>query len=168
MNIFVTHPDPTVSAQNLDDLRVNKMILESASLMANAMAYHGAPIAALPVNAAGQPYRTVGWQQHPCCLWVKQSKSNYLWLSEHLSELIAEKHRRTGRAHSMVQNHPRLILGMNFIPPGPCTDFVNCTPYKMIPDVIQAYRMTMIDKWKADIRAPKWTGTECPSWARQP
>ena len=36
MNIFVTDKDPVVAAQNLCDKHINKMIVESAQMLANA------------------------------------------------------------------------------------------------------------------------------------
>lgn len=163
MNIFVTDPDPIKSAINLDALRVNKMIIESAALLANAMAHYGAKVQDLPIAiSTGQPYKTTAWQNHPCCLWVKASKSNYLWLLSHMHALIDVKQIHTGVLHSAYANIPRLHRGANLIPDGPLTEFVNCTPYKSMGDVIMAYKITLSEKWRNDKRPPKWLHK--PDW----
>lgn len=165
MNIFSTDASPVISALNLDDVRVNKMILESAALLANAMAHHGAPESALPIaKTSGKPFKTKAWQNHPSCLWVKQSNENYKWLLVHTATLIAEMEYRKGTVHSMRDNLKRLQDGFDYIPPGPLTPFSNCTPYKTVSDSIEAYRLCMVYKWEHDGKVPKWTKREPPSW----
>ena len=165
MNIFSTDTSPVVSARNLDDIRVNKMILESAALLANAMSFHGAPRDALPIaKTSGQPFKTTAWQNHPSCLWTKQSSGNYEWLLVHAISLMEEMFERKGTIHSMKNNLQRLQDGAKFITPGPLTPFVNCTPYKSISDSIEAYRLCMVYKWEHDGKEPKWTNVGKPSW----
>lgn len=163
MNIFVTDESPFVSAGNLDTLRVNKMIIESSSLLANAMAHHGAKPEELPyAMSSGKPYKTTAWQNHPCCIWTKTNKSNYLWLLSHLHALVGCYFERTGKMHYTETNYPILAAGADFIPDGPLTAFVNCTPYKSTGDVIMAYKMTMAHKWTHDFKEPEWV--QKPAW----
>lgn len=165
MNIFSTDSSPVLSAIHLDDVRVNKMILESAALLANAMAHYGAPESELPIaKTSGKPFKTKAWQNHPSCLWVKQSSENYLWLLVHLATLIAELEYRKGTIHSMRNNLKRLQDGIKYMPPGPLTPFANCTPYKSISDPIEAYRLCMVYKWEHDGKLPKWTNRNQPDW----
>jgi len=165
MNIFSTDFDPKTSAQNLDDLRVNKMIIESASLLANAIAHHGGSTADLPISKiSGNPFKTKAWQKHPSCLWVKESRSNYEWLLNHTIALINEIKGRRGTDHCMSYNIPVLTRGANFIPIGELTPFANCTPYKQIEDPVMAYKMTMIYKWEHDAKEPIWTNSNKPDW----
>lgn len=165
MNIFSTDDNPIQSAMNLDDLRVNKMILESAALLANAIAFHGGPQSSLPIaKTSGQPFRTTSWQNHPSCLWVKQSSGNYDWLFMHTIGLMEQMQMRRGTIHSMIKNVPLLQDGVKYITPGPRTPFANCTPYKSISDSIEAYRLCMVYKWEHDGRAPIWTKCERPDW----
>lgn len=165
MNIFHTDINPIVSAQNLDDTRVNKMIIESASLLANAIAFHGGGAKDLPVSKmSGQPFKTKAWQNHPSCIWVKKSRENYNWLLKHTIALIDEIKYRKNTEHSMAQNIDILIKGSSLIPEGNITDFANCTPYKQINNSIDAYKMTMIYKWEHDYKQPKWSNRDKPDW----
>lgn len=165
MNIFVTDIDPKISAINLDDSRCNKMIIESASLLANAISYYGGEPKDLPISKkSGLPFKTKAWQNHPTCLWVKQSSANYIWLFEHLKSLIDELKFRKGTIHSMVNNLLILEKGVNFLPQGSLTSFVNCTPYKQISATIDAYKITMVYKWQHDNKEPTWTKRGHPIW----
>lgn len=165
MNIFSTDIDPVISAINLDDIRCNKMIIESAALLANAISHHGGQQSDLPIaKTSGQPFKTKAWQNHPSCLWVKQNKSNYTWLYNHIVALIDEMKYRKGTTHSMTANLLILSKGVNFIPDGELTQFANCTPYKNIEDTIEAYKMTMVYKWEHDGKLPKWTKRSRPDW----
>jgi hypothetical protein len=165
MNIFHTDSSPSISAKNLDDIRVNKMIIESASLLANAIAFHGGTDNDLPIaKTSNKPFKTKAWQNHPSCLWVKQSKSNYLWLLEHTMGLIEELKFRKKTTHSMLSNINILTNGASFIPDGPLSQFANCTPYKQIGDAVMAYKMTMAYKWQHDAKLPLWTNRSQPDW----
>lgn len=164
MNIFSSDPDSTVSARNLDDLRLNKMIIESASLLANAIAAHGGSSSDLPISkTSGQPFKTKAWQNHPSCLWVKESRENYTWLLNHLIALIDELEYRTGTSHSMKNNLQVLTDGAKFLPLVNGTPFANCTPYRQI-ETITAYQLTLIYKWEHDGKLPKWTKRSPPAW----
>ena len=165
MNIFHTDNDPIVCAKNLDDVRVNKMIIESAALLANAIAFYGGSSSDLPISkTSGQPFKTKAWQNHPSCLWVKQSRSNYEWLYSHMVGLIDELKYRKDTSHSMINNLQVISNGFKFVPPGPLMPFANCTPYKQISNQIEAYRMTMAYKWEHDAKRPKWTKAAAPNW----
>jgi len=165
MNIFHTSACPVISAQNLDDIRVNKMIIESASLLANAIAYHGGTVQDLPIaKTSGQPFKTKAWQNHPSCLWVKRSRNNYTWLLNHMIALIDELHYRKGTIHSMSSNVAVLKAGIDLVPDTESTVFANCTPYKQIQDVVKAYQMTMAYKWEHDAKEPKWSKRNKPDW----
>ena len=165
MNIFSTDIDPIISALNLDDLRCNKMIIESAALLANAIAFHGGQEKDLPIaKTSGMPFKTKAWQNHPSCLWVKESRQNYEWLYAHMCALINEIKFRKNTIHSMTSNLVILNDGAQFIPTKSQTGFANCTPYKNIEDTILAYKMTLVYKWEHDGVLPKWTKRNKPDW----
>lgn len=71
MNIFVLDEDPVLAAQYHCDKHVVKMITESAQLLCGAYYYtdweHGVPYKLTHKN-------------HPCAIWTRESKSNWLWL----------------------------------------------------------------------------------------
>lgn len=165
MNIFHTDIDPVTSAKNLDDLRVNKMIIESASLLANAIAFHGGKESDLPISKISQkPFKTKAWQSHPSCIWVKQNEANYNWLLNHTIALIEEIKNRKGTSHCMINNISILTNSASFLPKGDITPFANCTPYKQIDDPLLAYRMAMVYKWEHDAKIPLWTNSTRPDW----
>jgi hypothetical protein len=167
MNIFATDRDPIKSAQALDDLRLNKMILESVQMLAVALAEHGCPTSELPKKKDGTPFSTKGWRNHPCTVWTRESRANYQWLVAHTEALIIEKFKRTGKLHSMHRNMPGLHSGEQYMPLAGPTEFTNSSMYgkNTGANIIDCYRNTMRSKWLADKRPPKWTNSQAPDWA---
>ncbi len=155
MNIFVTDPDPKVCAEALDDLRLNKMILETAQLLSTALRFH---------NTAMDVYKTTHIN-HPCSIWARENKSNYSWLFKHFIALSDEKYKRTGKVHKSTNMHLMFADGIKLLPDGEQTPFANCTPYKNM-NIFDAYKETLKTKWANDKRPPKWTGHDRPEWSR--
>jgi hypothetical protein len=152
MNIFVTDLDPEVCAQNLDDKRVIKMILESAQMLSTAMNTRG-----------GQgPYKTTH-VNHPCTVWVRASTANYYWLLNHFLTLCYEYTARYGKEHKCQVFFSKFNQSSHLMPPGPLTPFANCTPHKDM-ETIEAYRLTMKEKWAVDKRPPTWKNNSKPNW----
>lgn len=147
MNIFASNPCPIKSAQYLDDKRVVKMILESAQLLSTAINEHGGK----------GPYKNTH-KNHPCAIWARQTKNNYMWLWEHYKALCEEYTQRYNKIHK-CQNLAQLFLdNFHLIPDGPLTDFPNCTVFKEEKDVYKAYNIYLDYKWKLDKKIPKWYG----------
>jgi len=152
MNIFVTDPDPKKSAQNLDDKRVIKMILESAQLMSTA------------INLMGGfgPYKSTHIN-HPCSIWVRTSAANYYWLLDHFVALCDEYNLRYGKIHKCKSFFPVLSSGVKLMPQVDSTPWCNCTPHKDM-EVIAAYQLTMTEKWANDKRPPTWKNNLRPTF----
>ena len=155
MNIFVVDPNTWKCAQALDDLRLNKMIIETAQLLSTAMRVQG--------YANDDIYKSTHIN-HPCAIWTRESSENYKWLLLYMSDLVEERQNRTGKNHKSYQIFNTLCGGIKLMPQGPITNWPNCTPYKNI-NTCEAYRLTLKDKWVADKRPPKWTNAVKPSWA---
>jgi hypothetical protein len=153
MNIFVTDRDPVISAKNLDDKRVIKMILESAQMLSTAMTVTG---------IGGAPYKKTH-MNHPCTIWARESKQNFQWLLDHMIALCDEYEARYGKIHKTAQYKNLFRLNVNFFPDIGLTPFANCTLYKN-PDTVLAYRMTMKQKWAMDKRSPSWKNNSKPTW----
>lgn len=161
MNIFVSDPDPVISAKNLDDKRVNKMILESAQMLCTALHEHGASHLA--------KYKATH-KNHPCNIWARQTQDNYWWLFRHFKALSDEYTFRTGKTHKSYKDCSKdLVFGLNFVPVGNLTPFPNCAArqdmninYKHLSDVHEAYRLYLIDRWANDKLKPKWTKRHRP------
>lgn len=160
MNIFVSDPSPTVSAHNLDDKRVVKMILESAQMLCTALHEHGASHLA--------QYKSTH-KNHPCNVWARETRENYFWLYTHYLALCDEYTKRYGKIHKSSRLQYDLQKGISHIPVGDLTPFANCAArkdlnidYKHIVDAHQAYRLYLVDRWANDKLTPKWTTRQRP------
>ena len=155
MNIFVTDKDPAIAAQNLDDKRVVKMVLESAQLLSNAMLHF----------TGSAPYRKTHWN-HPCSVIIRENTATLDWLYQHFYYLCKEYTHRYGKIHKCegyIETFEKFTFDVktNDLP-----KFVNCcTNHKHVEDVINAYRMEMDFKWKNDKRMPTWTNRSKPVWS---
>ena len=103
MNIFVTDPDPVVSAQCLPDRHVVKMPLETCqmlSIVASASWGHG--YGHLPKKKTGTWYATAkgAFRNHPCTIWAAESIANTAWLIQHGFGLLEEYTHRYEKIHS--------------------------------------------------------------------
>jgi hypothetical protein len=155
MNIFVTDECPKLSAQALDDRRVNKMIIESLQMMAYAIAAHSSSSELndlLPRTKDGYPYKVGGpHKKHPCSVWAGKTRGNYKWLLLHTVELIRQKEIRypNGKTtESYRQAVIRCFKSRFKIPNKPLEAFQNSSEHKNIGSTIFAYRLTMIRKWE--------------------
>lgn len=152
MNIFVLDENPFKAAQLLfkDDIymknkRSKKMILESAQLLSTALNEYNS---GLPV------YKTTH-KNHPCAIWVRQSRQNYTWLLMHMKGLNHQFRRLTGKNHASYEKlYLTFLHGMRYIPNRPSNGFVNCAAndslglnYKHIDNVCLAYK-TYLEKRK--------------------
>ena len=102
MNIFVTDPDPSVSAQCLPDKHIVKMPLETCQMLAIvASKKWGRNYGTLP-KLDGTPYLTDkgAFRNHPCTIWAQD---NYTWLILHGLALCAEYTHRYSKVHSCQQ-----------------------------------------------------------------
>lgn len=154
MNIFLPYKDIQSNVEALDDKRLNKMILEHAQLMATAVNLSG-----------GQCTYKSTHKNHPCAIFCRETKGNYSYVLEYFLKMCSEYCFRTGKVHKCSFLRDEFIDGMQFIPAGPLTEFKNCTPHKEIP-IHDAYKTTLVEKWKNDTRPPKWTKRDIPEFYR--
>lgn len=153
MNIFVTSPNAIECAKALDDKRVVKMVLESCQILNTTL---------ITLGAKGIGYKPTH-KNHPCVLWAGASFDNYRWLLSHFKALLDEYTSRYGKVHKCEDYYFDLLtLGTlpNF-PKAEPTPFVNCTDFKNIEDVHEAYKQCLRTKWKNDIRTPTWYRQDC-------
>jgi len=150
LNIFTTSDDPKLCAQALDDLRLNKMILETAQMLCTAhhvVLGHGASLYLYKPTHVN----------HPCNIWARESIGNYGWLLDHFMYLGLEYEFRNNKKHASIVKLSRILVRLPPIEKIERTPFANCSPYKSAACVLLAYQQTMRDKWEADKRRPKWT-----------
>lgn len=156
MNIFAVDTDTMKCAKALDNLRLNKMIIETAQLLSTAMRVQG---------YIGDDIYKMSHINHPCAIWARASDSNYRWLLLYMNDLVVEKIIRTGKSHKSFDIFHALEKGIELMPKGLFTTWPNCTPNKHILDIHEAYRKTLIDKWINDKRPPSWGNAIKPEWA---
>jgi hypothetical protein len=86
MNIFILDYDPVKAAQMQCDKHVVKMPLETAQLLCSAF------------EKGKAPYKRTHYN-HPCSIWCRISKENFLWLVKHGLALCEEFKYRYGKQH---------------------------------------------------------------------
>lgn len=91
MNIFILDKSPVLAAQYLVDGHINKMILESCQMMANL--FTDEQLKKAPLTKTGTTWRHSHYN-HPCSIWVRESKGNLDWLARYVIEIINERYYR--------------------------------------------------------------------------
>jgi hypothetical protein len=100
MNIFIIHNNPVTAAQHLCDQHVNKMVLESAQMVANC--FTPETLQDAPKTKKGTP-RKHSYYKHPCSIWVRDSRANLLWLLVHSLAMEEERIARGFNPHFSVE-----------------------------------------------------------------
>lgn len=151
MNIFVLSMNTKQCAKWHCDKHITKMSLESTQLLCTAV----------NISGGSSPYKTAH-RNHPCAIWARATRSNFLWLAELGYELCEEYARRYGRAHKCIEIIDTCVLAANVVPEGPLTTFAQAMPdeYKN-NDVTEAYKAYYIGA-KADIAT--WSHSQKPDW----
>ena len=174
MNIFVTDPDPVISAQTLCDKHVVKMVLESAQMLSTAWREpNDLRSSEFSSKYADEHelYKTAH-PNHPCSIWVRQARENYKWLYRHFVALCDEYTHRYGKSHASARLkgplmwrpfRPSALLDAIEEPYG----FVLAMPdeYKS-EDIFSSYQKYLMNekqhfaKWEKDpSRKPTWWKT---------
>ena len=171
MNIFALDKCPMQSAQWLDDIRKNKMILESAQMLSTAVRLlSGKPIeVSLFSNLFSDSIYKVAYANHPCTIWARQSRDNFKWLLSHMSHLWLQK----GGEHGSARLIPQLdeYSSTGYFPSEGLTPFANCArnlergvDYSEHSDTHEAYRLYMNDRWKENNITLTWRWGREPEW----
>lgn len=155
MNIFATDYSPIKAAQNLADVHVIKMTLESAQLLCTYLDSIG----------VDTPYKPTH-KNHPCNIWVRQNQCNLLWLYAHFKALLKEYTHRYNKQHKCSELLPLFNEFFGFMDDvSNLSPFVLCMPdeYKK-EDTVQSYRAYYISKQFTMKRPMRWTNREKPTW----
>ena len=163
MNLFYTDPDPGVCAQNLDNKRVIKMILETTQMLCTAVSFNS-------FGAIKPLYKSTHYN-HPSSVWIRTNRENYKWAVEHLFAL----HSLYPNEHASLAALPEIedfALSGDF--PNTSTNMTpvpNCAAnkskglnFKHITPTCQAYKLYLTERWKTDTLPPVWTYGVEPSW----
>jgi len=139
------------------------MIIESAQILSTAhFILDGHQVGYKPTH-----------KNHPCCVWVRASSSNYDWMMAHFVALCGEYTHRGGKIHKteglvpVLSSRPRMIVDTDM------TVMAMCMPdeCKASPSVYENYRIYLNKKFsdwasrteKRPIIA-KWTARTKPLW----
>ena len=154
MNVFVLDRDPTIAAQSQCDKHVVKMPLETAQLLCTTHHVLGNHDSSLykPTHA-----------NHPCTIWARASRANYLWLFKHFEALNDEYFFRYYKNHlSWRKLRDILCEPPSGLHGDELTPFAQAMPdeYKHA-DAVEAYRAYYIND-----KAPllKYTKRVKPNW----
>lgn len=161
MNIFLPYEDDVVaSVQALDDLRLNKQILEVHQLANNSI-------------AELQGFSVNGYKNHPIYLHYKHNLGFLLWYGYVCCNEYAM---RFGRVHKLTE-----FFEDEIVPHCHGTSFRSCKyiPFYMegskgqpnyirtTENVSELFQRKLIKKWQNDKRPPKWTNREMPEFYKK-
>lgn len=160
MNIFVTDYNPMRASQNLCDIHVVKMVLESAQMLCTYLNEEGLIT----------PYKSTH-KNHPCSLWLKESWRNRNWLYEHFRGLIFEYEFRYNKTHKCKELMYLFVKNFEYPPvneyinPLEPIEFTLCMPEEYKQDnSIEAYKRYYQSKQYTMKRKMKWTKREKPEF----
>ena len=155
MNIFVTDPSPTVSAQCLPDKHVVKMPLETCQMLAIVCSDKWGHGYGVLHKKDGTPYKTEkgAFRNHPCTVWANESIINAWWLVAHGMALCDEYTHRYGKVHSCEKTILEAGSMIPFTMDRP-TSFV-----RAMPDVLKNPFMSTFTAYKEYIRSKSWVSS---------
>ena len=102
MNIFLLHKDYDISAKLHPKTLLPKMLLEHTQMLCTAARYHN------PELNYKWLYKPVH-KKHPCNLWLRLSKANYIEMLERTAAMWIEHKRRGGNDHKSIVEHNRFV-----------------------------------------------------------
>ena len=159
MNIFVLGDSPMESAEMHCDKHVCKMLIEYAQMLSTAHRVLDGD------EVISESLYKVAHKNHPCTIWTRTNRSNYLWLFSLWKNLAIEYSMRyPPKFHaSWVKLNGYLQFSPRNIPEGKLSEQPQCMPdyCKDEEDVVEAYRNYYINE-KSDFATWKFYGA--PNW----
>ena len=156
MNIFILDKDPYLAAISYCDKHIPKMVLELAQMLSTAHRVCG-------TDPWEGMYKTA-FLNHPCTVWVRENKTNYLWAAKHFLALSDQYKMRFHRTHKCWDDHGRHLLAIpTSLLRGRLTPFAQAMPneYKTAC-AVTAYRCyyknekKRFAKWERGVNPPLW------------
>lgn len=158
MNLFATYADPVLSAQSLDDKRLNKITTESAQIICTVL--HEDGIKNLPFKPTHR--------SHPAVIWAAETESNLYWVTQYHNALVSEWMYRRGKSHG--SSMPEKLYAHVKSKKSPKSFYRGARnkarelDFLWIEDTHLAYRMYLVSRWLNDTHLPKWTKRKPPNW----
>jgi len=151
MNIFVLSKNPKIAAKYHCDKHVVKMILETKQILDAASSKSGK-------NKSG---KQLAWFNHPCSIWARTSRQNYIWLINLGKELCIEYTYRYNKVHKYEQSFYKIKIP-KFIPDIGLTKFALAMPTDCkCNTAVKSYRLYYC-KYKNHIAS--WKNRPIPKW----
>ena len=159
MNIFVTDLDPTLSARDLADRHVVKMILETTQILSTVLRLRGVDDPDL--------YK-ITHASHPSVVWAGASPVNTAWAYRHARDLAEEYTVRYGKIHAcertlgQIARHDPDMAAIS----DPPRDFVYVGPAEhWTGDVPTSYRTYLKAKYRTWGDRARWRSpAQKPAW----
>ena len=183
MNIFTTNICPIISAQEMCDKHVVKMIVEYAQLMSTAhrvldgKEYYDKTKAGRRIKRWLHPDKFLEGHlykashiKHPSGIWCRSTTGNYKWLYEHFIASCNEYKRRYGRTHLTFTKMVEVFrTPPKNLPKGPRTEFAVAISDNQSCRQIPGFdKLAPVDKYKQYIIHDKpfavWTNRRPPLW----
>jgi hypothetical protein len=167
MNIFLTSSNPVECAQALDDVRLNKMILETGQMLCTALR-ELFPISCQRADVQAVLYKETH-RNHPCSLWCRRNYLNYTWLVYHFKALHDERLFRGCSEHlTYTKLWPIFEESIGDVERCYLTENVeftfDCSNTEPKTNVFDNYKRCLANKWSNDKRVPTWHNRGCPTW----
>lgn len=157
MNLYITHPDPSISANWLDDKLVDNQLRVCAHLVSDAIGWLS------PECAEGfYKKRYVNrWSQ-----WIMTSRENFFWLMNYACTMGNHRmmYNKRHKSHGVLVRALDLDFQHKIFPDGELTPF----PKFDITGLGNPYydcRKYLVGRWLT--YTPVWSGVArvCPDWA---
>jgi hypothetical protein len=179
MNIFVTNEDPVLAARDLCDKHVrSKMQIEGAIMLAHAFPQEVLDHPSTPKTKTGKSRKSgKGYSKHQCSIWARESKDNFMWLTNHTIEQFNERmYRWPDSTEHFTKDfivwcsknlHNTTIQKLSLTPFAVAISD-DCICRKIIPNF---NNLSVVDQYRAYIIYDKdfatWTKRESPNWYNQ-
>jgi len=161
MNIFVLDTDHVRCAEYHTDRHSVKMILEVAQMLSTAHRELD------PEDTIDPIVYKKAHLNHPCTIWTRKTKGNYLWLFQMFKSLSEEYTYRYGKIHSSWTKLGSILVNepKNIDPSSEVTEFALAMPdeYKVRGDAVTSYR-NYYNGAKRHLFS--WKNREVPYWVK--
>ena len=183
MNIFTTNNCPVVSAQEMCDKHVVKMIVEYAQLMSTAhrvldgKQYEGRTRLNKRIKRWLHPDEEMekilykaSHIKHPSGIWCRSTTANYKWLYRHFIAACNEYTHRYGKVHlTEVKLAEVFKKPPKNLPKGKQTEFAVAIAADQTCRQVPGFdKLSVVDKYKQYIKSDKpfaiWSKRDKPSW----
>lgn len=155
MNIFFLDEDINKSCEYHVDKHVVKQILEYCQMLSTALRVNG-------MEDDDRLYK-IAHLNHPCTVWVRESRNNFQYLFDMAKRLSDEYTYRYGKIHASSRLFSIFEENKCLIPEVGLTQFPICMDdqYKVGNDVIESYR-NYYNKGKRHLF--NWKNRNIPEW----